>query len=341
MSETADPELECSGPSKLTSQSTLQSPAASTETQRTTLVTRQLAQEIEADREFQEWVRIYQNADGTKREVLLQTSQSIVKYVDPAVFVFRKSYIRDPTPFRLMDLPIELRLRIAEFALASEEPLEWYWSTYEDDKRVGSFKDLDRVTGLARACRQLYTDISSFVWKVNVLRFGKYCLGEACYDSRLGLAGNHDKVETSRFLYVYEASHFFLRNISSTCLKQVRGLTFKVGMPYEEPLTSEVFQSIARISKMIPSAKIRLEVINWFHMGKMQLHRQWALPSKSTLRFMTRARQIEASLAAIDFQTEKRNWRIYPNSITRPEFLEDELEGDELQTALRWCTEGI
>lgn len=89
---------------------------------------------------------------------------------------------------RLMDLAAELGLQIAEYALAQDEPFKWHWTTYQPDKKVGSFKSIEKLTALCRVSRKFYAESSKIVWKANALAFEWIDLGDAFHAPAAGSA---------------------------------------------------------------------------------------------------------------------------------------------------------
>jgi hypothetical protein len=47
-----------------------------------------------------------------------------------------------------MDLPAELRLLIAEYALPADQPLVWHWINWTKINRTGTIMTIEQHTGL-------------------------------------------------------------------------------------------------------------------------------------------------------------------------------------------------
>ncbi|KAF2634516.1 hypothetical protein P280DRAFT_554524 [Massarina eburnea CBS 473.64] len=72
--------------------------------------------------------------------------------------------------FRLMDLPVELRLMIAEYAATEEKGIFWKWTEQSNTRAVGTFVCRKGDTeyppnALSRVSRQLYDEVNGMTLK--------------------------------------------------------------------------------------------------------------------------------------------------------------------------------
>ncbi|OAL43732.1 hypothetical protein IQ07DRAFT_665821 [Pyrenochaeta sp. DS3sAY3a] len=78
----------------------------------------------------------------------------------------------------LLDLPVELRIMIAEYALTDTDELDWSWTSCVSGSRSGTFLSKRNVrlvdlTALRRVSKQLCTETAGLVWKWNTFNFGR------------------------------------------------------------------------------------------------------------------------------------------------------------------------
>lgn len=88
--------------------------------------------------------------------------------VDPAIYT---------KPFRLMDLPTELRIMIAEYVTTSDHPLTWKWLSYvEGCPRVGTFDGFKELDVLGRVSPQLRAETTIMVRNNNTFGIQEECI---------------------------------------------------------------------------------------------------------------------------------------------------------------------
>jgi hypothetical protein len=84
-----------------------------------------------------------------------------------------------------MELPAELRIMIAKYALYLPGGLSWLWTNYRKGPRVATLvnphsaystdgRKLEKVNALARVCKVLYAETKGLVLNLNVIRFSLY-----------------------------------------------------------------------------------------------------------------------------------------------------------------------
>lgn len=90
-----------------------------------------------------------------------------------------------------MDLPPELRIEIAKYAMSGDEPLKWTYTTYNYYRKVGTFKCLDQLTSLRRVSKQLYQETSGLAWKCNEYEFDGHNFGVAYIFAEFDMRGSN------------------------------------------------------------------------------------------------------------------------------------------------------
>jgi len=81
--------------------------------------------------------------------------------------------------FRLMELPVELRVMIAEYALSHEPGIFWTWTNYNEGEKSGKFvepsgigiHDSKPCNPFSLVCKQLAYETRNITYKVNTLNF--------------------------------------------------------------------------------------------------------------------------------------------------------------------------
>jgi hypothetical protein len=95
-------------------------------------------------------------------------------------------------PFRFMDLPVELRLQISEYAFFDPAFfLKWKWTTFNNNKCVGTFSDINSITPLRLVSHQLHFETSGLIWKLDTFTF----VGEIIHNI-LDPPSRHDPLST-------------------------------------------------------------------------------------------------------------------------------------------------
>jgi len=90
---------------------------------------------------------------------------------------------REVAYFPLMELPAELRIMTARYALHEPDGLAWVWTTYRKVRRVatlrtngasGGRKTLQDINALARTCKTLYEETRGLILEVSIIEIRPY-----------------------------------------------------------------------------------------------------------------------------------------------------------------------
>jgi hypothetical protein len=244
--------------------------------------------------------------------------------------------------FRLIDLPVELRLRIAEYALAQDEPLRWYWSTYQSDKKVGSFQGIEELTALSRVSQQLYSETANIVWKVNTVAFQYTCLGDAFHAAFWSLPSFMRTIRKET-LDVSMSYRFFLSKVPDIIRKNLKTAIFCILLP---PITDDIafhLHFLSGLAKLTPYMRIVIQATNW------SVHQATLVGSKHTITtsyahvddFWRTGLDLELFMHSFAPKGDPRNWLLYPTCHGDLSVLKGYLKEDLLHRALGWHAHGI
>jgi hypothetical protein len=299
--------------------------------------------------------RLFLNLDAEAREKFLQMGQRRASncFNQPMCAVTNNlSFVNDADfrdnvhmyhwrqslkkPFRIMDLPTELRVMIAEYALTSEERLCWEWLNHESKPASGSgmcrgtFAGLEQLTYLCRVSRQLYKETSTIVWKNNNFAFEENNLGIICDDK--------DNFGLTPRASLRHAHGFFLR---------VAGPAFTSRLRY---ITLGLYLGRTRGGSLLKGLHAASKLANLTAGATVSIHNScWTQKDPKTSinndlhDFITyRAIGNEHSAALLDLYPARksRNWIVYPALAERGAF-PDILGKSELAKALEWKTNGL
>jgi hypothetical protein len=225
-----------------------------------------------------------------------------------------------------MDLPTEIRLCIAEYALLSSpgKELTWKWSESAlklDDKIVGYFTNLGAITPLRLVSRQIYKETEGLVWKVNTLYFNE-----------LDLEGFHWQSFGTLDGTVEQAFEYFVRNVGSKASSYIRSLVFKIYRPDNEWFLYGEFDSLNELFKPFPAAQVQIYDLIW---------------PTYRIAFWETGHKYKDELAKVGYGDKNgRNWRVFPTNLTgQGDAIPDKLAAvlDEAQSAevLDWLKNGI
>lgn len=212
-----------------------------------------------------------------------------------------------------MDLPVELCLQIAEYAMSSNATHEWRWLSRQAGKQVGKFKGLHQVTALSRVSRKLYSETACLGWKLNRFVFKECLLGED-YAAVPGLddPNRNKKVVSSAF----DAYSFFKNKVSLKTLEsigvitlQAKGATSSIGKRH--------CRRLRQLATEMPTVQFRLELLDWDYYGyelddedNRTLTQNW----RSVADFFTHGYQLRRWLGDNGYFVPSRNWRVFPTT---------------------------
>lgn len=226
----------------------------------------------------------YSNLSPLQRQDLMKVTLrfSSNQYFRRYAMSYFEPYATAPKPFRFMDLPTELRLRIAEYTLAEDRPFYWAWNMWSlPGSRWGRFSPrVEKTVGLCRVSRQLHKELSPLFFKVNTFRFE----GTLVQDCVL-------------------AYQTMARSLPT---HQLRGLniSFVVSYDHSPGGIRDLYREINQIAALKELAPTHLKVEFC----------KWTLDDE-VIKFLSWGRAIVEQLAGIDLCAADRNWRFFPLDI--------------------------
>jgi hypothetical protein len=216
------------------------------------------------------------------------------RYVDPPL---RWRRPREGV-FPLMKLPVELRIMIAEYALAYNGGLDWYWKE-KDGTRIGRLKPAYCFkrnpedfcpTQVLCLSRQLYEETSQIWLKVNTLNFDgdedKLIFNAQTYDSVFGEA--------------IDNFEFFLRHLSPEQVAKIQTVAIQGMNVTESPNT---VQRIFSLTSMDICYDVQVIDTRWHYTADITDTVDCAS------EFMEKGGEIQAWLQC---NIKDRGWRVYP-----------------------------
>jgi hypothetical protein len=232
-----------------------------------------------------------------------------------------------------MDLPAELRVQIARYALADGSTKEWRWLVYTPTKVVGTFRGLTQVGPLCQVSRQVNREMRAICWNVNDFAFTAYCMNyfypEDSEDEEAGILG------------VFEAYEFFLRGISTEVSSALRSVIFSTDLEIGVGALdrhADVFRRIHQLSQLKPHVQIKVTVQDWILFTSYDSD-CWL----DHCDFLTTGFNWVDELDAAGFaDRSKRAWKLFP--LFEPpdqHWLESRLDESDVELALDWFNNGI
>jgi hypothetical protein len=225
-----------------------------------------------------------------------------------------------------MDLPTELRLCIAEYALISSlgHELFWHWSVNAyacERKVVGCLLNLDAITPLRLVSRQIYKETEGLVWKVNTFYFDEDDLGLSHWE-RFGSPRGA----------VEQAFKYFVRNVGSKATSHIRSLVFKVCVQDWGLWLKTFLDWLTELIEPFPAAQVQIHDFLW------QIYQDG---------FWEAGHKYKDELAKAGYGDKNaRNWRIFPIDLNGegegiPDKLAAVLDEAQLAEVMDWLKNGI
>lgn len=165
-----------------------------------------------------------------------------------------------------MDLPVELRLIIAKYALLVPNGLGWRWLNYRKGPCVATLirsdlfakDDLDTINALARTCKTLSEKCRGLVLQVNVVNFDIWEMHELqpprrCTDQSDGL--------NAYMTAIAEALEFFGRFVPLGIRPNLAHIQLHV---YHEKIIEEELDQFLRLAGGLQHLKITIRVDTWY-----------------------------------------------------------------------------
>lgn len=226
--------------------------------------------------------------------------------------------------FRFMDLPTELRLHVARYALAarSHRSPTWKWKKVfaPAGSRVGNFAKLEGVMALTLVSRQLHAELSPLLREANTFEFDQFVT---------------DAVDVAS---VWDAFSLFAR---STPYQQLSKMNIQFGIfdgisgEYEAHSTSAL-EMLRQIAQQFPATRIKI-IDNRWHLNEVLIKNRNRL-----VVFIEQKGLIDRNLVLHDLGESKRTWRIFPE-IDHLDLgvIQEALRYEGLEIACDWIEKGI
>jgi len=238
------------------------------------------------------------------------------------------SFDHDPAiytkPFRLMDLPTELRIMIAEYVTTSDLPLTWKWLSYvEGCPRVGTFDGLEELDVLGRVSPQLRAETTSMVRNNNTFRIQEKCTTAEVPD-RL----------TPRSRARFDASKFFFQHLPLPKSSLPRSLTINTVLPMVFMRfgdLKQLAQSIEAATKEEPGMRVSIMDRNFHRVSK------FGIGARSAIEFEAYGSYVKSVLAK-PLWGNPRTWKIFPGFAEKDLPFFEYLDKDLVR---EWYDEGI
>ncbi|KAJ8110390.1 hypothetical protein OPT61_g6759 [Boeremia exigua] len=249
---------------------------------------------------------LYQQATEADRLVLLEMNKLYFKdnsFRESIKMSVQKS---SRQPFCFMDLPTELRLMIAQYALQADNALEFCWLDHSPILRRATFAGLEKLNALTRTSKQIYSELGSMVWDINTFGFEVHNINHY-------LGRTHPLKSVSEYELVFEAIRFLVGNGKGQMLKSISVTLSISGLRLTPNSSTSDFPGIPSLTRMIPHAQWRIFDDEWPVLGSRK-----PLTQSQGVRFKNHGRNLVARLLLNDHAASTtRNWRIFPNIIDR------------------------
>ena len=203
-----------------------------------------------------------------------------------------------------MELPTEIRLIIAEYALASEEGLFWYWKTESTGKKTGGFKNrfqqpqtrwlaewhyVNPIT-LLYLSRQLQQETSNLWARVNTLHFD---------GSQTAYTGDRTSAVSAVRAYEYFIRHHVTRN-----LPRIPTVVIDV------PMFSRSNAAMCKLSEVTQHGRHpEIRVIEFSFGSTLEVGSEKGRAQS----FWKRLQEVKVSIGESETLFPKRIWKIYPS----------------------------
>jgi hypothetical protein len=203
--------------------------------------------------------------------------------------------------FRLMDLPTELRLMIAEYVLTEEKGLWWIWTVFSPTRKVGGFTTYSShklySNNLAQVSRQLHDECHDVLLSCNTLVFRGRC-------PYMLINCIHKMLEEN-----IKGWQHFRGSISPKTLPKIKNVIFDICVSCSEQIKHETqFLKFNEIANVDPS--ISFHPRDPFVGSSLQ---------SGQLFHLTRG-YLEDILSKPPFNTAQRRWKVILGDESSPPF---------------------
>jgi len=258
-----------------------------------------------------------------------------------------------------MDLPPELRIMIASYALHVPGGLGWKWKNYRKGPRVATLGrsnryerpfELDRVNALARTCRTLYDETRRMVFSVNTIVFDIHIMHSDRIPKRCEQTPDGSNRDLKAFT---EALDFFRFFVPSTVRPNLECVQINLHDLLE---LEECWDEFACISSRLSDLRVAVQIRKWYlhTLGDWELRAMKELEEegepyeseqeqmrKRVDQYMDMGRQALALVAK--FGHDGQNWRLMPVpfwSMDTKKIL-TYFTGAELEMVRAWQAHGV
>ena len=197
-----------------------------------------------------------------------------------------------------MDLPTELRLHIAGYALVSQKPLTWYWSEYTETNKSGSFRHFKQTTALTRVCRQVRAETVGIVWKVNELHFQSQHFGPAYWELTGASSVRLALVSSTIALLL------FFQRVGPSVYTKLPSVIFGL---WTSPVHFDIesFNVLDSVAKLLPPGSLKLQYCGW---GVFNVKEDTV--AEFIDLFVATGRELRLAFETIGLELAGRNWRV-------------------------------
>jgi hypothetical protein len=225
------------------------------------------------------------------------------EYVDR----FDRPYPYSPIvqPFRFMDLPTELRIKIIRYALTDKYRPFFRWTTYTSAAKKGCLYSY-RINAITQTCRQVHVESRNLFWQTNTIQFsGDIC--KSFEDAKTEYKCRHVPEET----FAKDAIAFFVRSMQPGKIAPVPVslcLELYIGAEYTFQTTLvELHDLIATLTKDAPNLSISIADRDW------SILTTYLGIEKELASFQEYGRNLTAALAQLCASGVQRNWKVFPH----------------------------
>lgn len=233
-----------------------------------------------------------------------------------------------------MDLPIELRIHIAEFVLTPDTPLVFRWVSCQNGTLIGTFAGMEELTALTRVSKQLHAELADIALACNTtFTFD--------FDPSEGLPfmltdNGDDNEETLNSVLSFgraKANTYRARQITLLLLYDFVPDFGHRDLNYE---LEDLARTVTSVTRHMPKVQFKV-----FHYG-WSIYRTSLKSIKDVDNFRKAGHKFAAALARCDASAAIRTWKIYPDHFEdeRTE-VKQALTAAGIEEAEKWIDEGL
>jgi hypothetical protein len=242
-----------------------------------------------------------------------------------------RTALRSSFKFRLMDIPAELRIMVAKYALRRPRAFSWIWTNYRKGPRVATLRagskydlaaKLEDVNAIARTCKQLYQETQGLVLYVNIIKFDLYDMHDGSIPKRCQERSPGSNADLRAFS---ECLEFFRPFVSFGSTSSVRRIELVLSTIDDLLKSKDQFVGLA---SDVHDLKITLRLDEWsiellgsYELRKLEELEEEGEPyvpaqqqmEQRVVEYMDQGAQVYAFVE--DADVDGRNWRIFPSTM--------------------------